>query len=177
MPLTCINALCHAIFPHILREMPRCESLPGQGGRRPAALPSAVSRTCSNAHDHDSPQAASRARSGVALRPGRPGLGVSAGCRLCKGARCWHGAGHRVGREADRIGRSKRPGLRRCFVSWLPCLPGGWGVASRLGRCARLSACRRDLRFLWLLWTSVAPGAQRSRGGIWQQLPFIGSRS
>ncbi len=50
--------------------MPQCESLPGQGGRRPAALPSAVSRTCSNAHDHDSPQAASRARSGVAFLGG-----------------------------------------------------------------------------------------------------------
>jgi hypothetical protein len=35
MPLTCINALCRAIFPHILREMPHCESSPGQGGKRP----------------------------------------------------------------------------------------------------------------------------------------------
>jgi hypothetical protein len=39
-------------------------------------------------------------------------------------------------------------GLRRCSVSWLPCLPGAWRVASQFGRCARLSACRRDLRFL-----------------------------
>ena len=40
------------------------------------------------------------------------------------------------------------------------CPPGGLGVASVVGRRARLSACRRDQDSSLLLWTSVAPSAQ-----------------
>src|ERR1035438_5840417 len=54
MALTWANVSAVRFFPHISREMPRCESLPGQGGRRPVARLSAVSRTCGDVCEHDS---------------------------------------------------------------------------------------------------------------------------
>jgi hypothetical protein len=115
---------------------------PPWSGRQEACCPAiVVSRTYGDAYDHDSPQAASRARK-AAFRPGRPGLCITAvvASEGALFARRWRS---RRRRQTAQVGQ-----IEQGFGSPLSCLAGGRGVASGPGRCARLSACRRDFGFL-----------------------------
>ena len=71
-----------------------------------------------------------------------------------------------------------QPGPFRSSHRRLSCPFGGLGVASGLRRVLVYLRVDEIFRFSRLLWTSVAPSAQPSRGGPWQQhLSFIGPRS